>query len=88
VTRTPRDDTQSDLTRRQLVVGAGAFGAALLAGCERMPFQQREPTRVPRLGVLWTAEPLMIDYFRHGLRELGYVENQNIVLENRFPEAR
>jgi putative ABC transport system substrate-binding protein len=45
---------------------------------------------VPRIGVLWHAgsaeeEAIYLGALRQGLADLGYVESQNIVLENRFP---
>jgi hypothetical protein len=47
--------------------------------------QPRSP--VPRIGILTNAAeastPLW-EAFRHGLRDLGYVEGQNIVVEYRF----
>lgn len=41
--------------------------------------------KVWRVGFLWTSkpEPAYFDAFREGLRELGYVEGQNIALEQR-----
>src|ERR671925_295643 len=46
---------------------------------------------VPRIGILTPAAeastPLW-EAFRHGLRDLGYVEGQNIVLEYRFAAGK
>ncbi len=44
----------------------------------------------PRVGVLWHAgsaeqEKIPLGALREGLRELGYIDGQNIILENRFP---
>jgi putative ABC transport system substrate-binding protein len=46
--------------------------------------QQR--TKVPRIGILGPASPSapILRSFREGLRELGYVEGQNVILESRF----
>lgn len=47
------------------------------------------PGKVYRIGVLDTAAEAPnpnLDAFREGLRELGYVEGENLVLEYRFPE--
>ena len=76
------------LSRRQVVQGVGTVGFGLLAGCGRWPGQAQAPARIPRVGVLWTADPSMVSFFHQGLRELGYVENQNILLEHRFPDGR
>ena len=47
-------------------------------------------TKVPRVGVLWHAgsleeEGIYPGALRQGLSDLGYVEGQNIILEDRFP---
>jgi putative ABC transport system substrate-binding protein len=41
-----------------------------------------------RIGVLWLPPASRLEPFRHGLRELGYIEGQNIVLEVRLAEGR
>ena len=43
-----------------------------------------------RIGLLTTEQPQsdLVDAFRRGLRELGYVEGQNIVIEYRSTEGR
>jgi putative ABC transport system substrate-binding protein len=57
-----------------------------------LPAQAQQPAKVPRIGVLMsssTAETQpFIDAFRQGLRELGYVEGKNIVLDIRGGEAK
>jgi putative ABC transport system substrate-binding protein len=46
----------------------------------------------PRIGILWAYSPsvvsLFAEAFRQGLRGLGYVEGQNIALEERWAEGR
>src|SRR5215470_11648672 len=60
-----------------------ALGAMLLAVC--FPAQAQQPTRIPHIGILTTFSPSVvsarIEGFRQGLRELGYVEGKNIVIE-------
>jgi len=76
--------------RRQLLQGSlVAAGFILLAGCER-PDQQA--TKVRRIGFLGTGSregrAFMIEGLLQGLRERGYVEGQNIVIEYRFSDDR
>jgi putative ABC transport system substrate-binding protein len=71
------------ISRRRFVQGAGVAGLGLLAGCGRLPGQAA--TRTPRVGYVAPGEitsPL-VDAFRDGLRELGYVEGQNVILDLR-----
>jgi ABC-type uncharacterized transport system substrate-binding protein len=49
----------------------------------------QEPKKVPRIGFLSATGPQpRNEAFREGLRELGYVEGQNIVIEWRFAEGK
>ena len=54
--------------------------------------EAQAPAKVPRIGFLSarspTDNPYFIEAFRQGLRELGYVEGQNIAIEYRFAEGR
>jgi putative ABC transport system substrate-binding protein len=54
--------------------------------------QAQQTAHVPRLGLLMlgSASEFVsgIDAFRQGLRDLGYVEGQNIMLESRYAEGR
>src|SRR5215210_9182873 len=75
------------ITRRQLIAGAGLSGLGL-AGCGRLPWQAQAPTRVPRIGYL--GGRVLQDFddaFRQGLRELGYIEGDNLAVEWRFAEG-
>ena len=56
------------------------------------PSQAQQPAKIPRIGFL-TASTISInsarhDAFRQGLRELGYVEGKNIVIEWRFADGK
>jgi putative ABC transport system substrate-binding protein len=77
-------------SRRAFVVGAGAAGLGLLAGCGRLPWQAQVPAKVPRVGFI-SLGPMAgtsnYEAFRAGLHELGWVEDQNVVLEPRFAEG-
>ncbi len=79
------------LSRRQFVVGAGAAGFGLLAGCGRLPWQPAPP-RVPRIGCL---SPFHADNdfgtdasFRAGLRDFGYVEGTSLIIERRHADGK
>ena len=62
-----------------------AFSAMLLALCQSAGAQQ--PAKIPRIGVLVPGKPPTrpsLEGFRQGLRDLGYIEGQNIILELRW----
>jgi putative ABC transport system substrate-binding protein len=69
------------LSRRHFVHGAGVAGLALLAACGRLPGQAEPSLKVARIAYLGNAPRLQT--LREGLRELGYVEGQNLVIETR-----
>jgi hypothetical protein len=54
--------------------------------------EAQQPKKVPRIGYLGanfpTTNPARIEAFRHGMRELGYVEGKNVVIEWRFAEGK
>jgi len=66
------------------------LGVVLLALSFRAQAQQS--TKVPRIGYLSdssiSANPPWREAFRQGLRELGYEEEKNIIIEWRFAEGK
>jgi ABC-type uncharacterized transport system substrate-binding protein len=64
--------------------------AMLLALC--LPAEAQQPTKVPRIGYTSATSPSVNlarrEAFRQGLRELGYVEGKNIVIEWRSAEGK
>jgi putative ABC transport system substrate-binding protein len=54
--------------------------------------EAQQPKKVPRIGYLGATSrsinPARIEAFRQGLRELGYVEGKNIVIEYRYAEGK
>ena len=69
-----------------------AFIGTLAGGLLAAPLAaEAQPAgRVPRIGYLGTRTPsdFGLDAFRQGLGELGWVENQNIVIDYRFAEGK
>jgi putative tryptophan/tyrosine transport system substrate-binding protein len=67
-----------------------ALWSLLLAPCSAVEAQQQ--TKIPRIGFLVARSPSAnvdrIEAFRQGLRELGYVEGKNIVIEWRYAEGK
>ena len=75
------------MDRRTFLVGTGAmFVAAPLAA------EGEQAGKVYRIGYLSgasaTVSPRYVEAFRQALRELGWVEGQNIVIEYRVAEGR
>ena len=67
-----------------------ALSAFLLALCSSAHAQQ--PTKISQIGYLagpsLSANSARIEPFRQGLRELGYIEGQNIVIEYRSADGK
>ena len=65
------------------------LGGAAVAASSAVPAQQ--PAKSRRIGILETVSPSLnasnLEALRRGLRELGYVENQNYVLEYRSADG-
>jgi putative ABC transport system substrate-binding protein len=63
----------------------------LFVGCVGMA-QAQQPTKVPRIGFLFGSSPsaqlARVEAFRQGLREAGYIEGQNIIIEYRYSEGK
>ena len=70
------------MKRRDLVLA--------LAGVYAAPLARAQPKKLPRVAVM-TAPPLpnsLTEAFRRGMRELGYVEGQNVEIDIRSAEGR
>jgi putative ABC transport system substrate-binding protein len=54
--------------------------------------QAQQPTKIPRIGYLdavpFSSNAARSEAFRQGLRELGYVEGKNIVVEQRWAQGK
>jgi putative ABC transport system substrate-binding protein len=67
-----------------------ALGAVLFA--LSVPTEAQQPAKIVRIGFLGAASQsataARIEVFRNRLRELGYVEGKNIVIESRWAEGK
>ncbi len=73
------------MNRRRFLGAVATLVAAPLAA------EAQQAGKVPRIGFLFFGFPgpsRELDAFRQGLRELGYTEGQNIVIEYRFASGR
>ncbi len=79
--------TIQKIARRQFIFAVG--GAAAVAWPLSLRAQQRNPVR--RIGVLLFGTPdtdPSLGAFLRGLRDLGYIESQNIVIEYRYADGK
>jgi putative ABC transport system substrate-binding protein len=73
--------------RREFItlLGGAAVGWPLAASAQMQP-------KIRRVGIVFSSTPMankhLVEAFRQGLRELGYVEGQTILLEIRSAEGR
>jgi putative ABC transport system substrate-binding protein len=64
-----------------------ALNAVLLTLC--FPAQAQQPGKIPRIGFVHAdSVSARNEAFRHGLREIGYVEGKNITIEYRSAEGK
>jgi putative tryptophan/tyrosine transport system substrate-binding protein len=73
----------SDMRRREFTALVGGAGLLLAVKVRRPRAQQL--AKIPRIGILDDAP--MWQAFRQALRDLGYVEGQNIAYEYRYGEG-
>ena len=76
---------------RKTALASLLFAGALLAAA--MIVEAQQPITIPRIGVVSAiggpnAPDPQIEAFRQGLRELGYLEGKNILVEYRYAEGK
>ena len=84
--RCPQVSLGLNMRRREFILLTGS--AAL---CLRVAHAQQagKVRRIGYLGVTSASDrPALLDAFRQGLRELGWIEGQNMVVDYRFAEGR
>jgi putative ABC transport system substrate-binding protein len=62
-----------------------------VAAAVAWPVVAQQAAKVPRLGFLWDSPDLWpgaLESFRRGLRDLGWIEGRNILVEYRWAEGR
>src|SRR5262249_17420267 len=76
------------MNRRKL----GSFALCAMLLVLGFPADAQQPAKVPRIGYLVGASlstnAARIEAFRHGLRELSYVEGKNIIIDWRSAEGK
>jgi putative ABC transport system substrate-binding protein len=81
--------------RKKIIAFAGAMlsalsflGALFLSLC--LPADAQQPGKIPRIGFMRGGSPTdpEVEAFRQGLRELGYVEGKNIIIEYKNTEGK
>jgi putative ABC transport system substrate-binding protein len=76
------------ITRRELLIASGSSVLAMPLAC----FAQPQRPKVPRIGLLEAAPAstyvLGPQALVAGLRQLGYIEDKNIVIERRWAEGK
>src|SRR5712691_5157250 len=79
-------DRDPMIDRRTFLAGTGAVIVAAPLAAEA-----QQAAKIPRIGYLVTnlaAGPQLPKAFRQGLRDLGYVEGRNVVIEYRDAEGK
>jgi putative ABC transport system substrate-binding protein len=86
------------MNRRELLLSIPALSALTIPPCvagglllTRLDAAAQQAGKVYRIGFLWDTPavwPHALEAFRQGLRDLGWVEGQNLVVEYRWTEGR
>src|SRR4051794_28728256 len=71
------------MRRREFIALIGTVGAIWSSSLVAQPADQPRK-KMPRIGFLASVPHYGIDAFDRGLRDQGYVEGENIIIERRF----
>ena len=71
------------MKRREFITLLGGAAAAW-----PLAARAQQGKKIPRIGVLWPNPPATFDFLRQGLKDLGYVEGQNVAFEFRWAEGK
>jgi ABC-type uncharacterized transport system substrate-binding protein len=82
----------SEMRKRKLMSGKFFFSLLTTVLLITVSFAEAQQPKTPRIGVLVTGSVSTHkspdEAFRQGLRELGYIEGKNIVIEYRYVEGK
>ena len=85
----PSDNRKSKIENRKWVGILGIFFTCVFVSAG---VQAQQPAKVPRIGFVTAGSSstiaARIEALRQGLRDLGYTENKNIMIEWRFAEGK
>ena len=81
------------ISRRRFITGFITGLTSLAATASAQEYKAQQAGKVPRVGVIVPVEPESLTEpnvaaFRQGLRSLGYVEGQNIVIDYRYAHGK
>jgi putative ABC transport system substrate-binding protein len=75
-----------DMRRRELITLIGGAGLAWPLGA-----RAQQDGSIPRIGILWPGTslpaPPRMEAFRQGLRDLGFIDGQNVIIELRYAQG-
>jgi len=71
------------VNRREFISLLGGAAAAW-----PLAARAQQPARVKRIGLMGNLQLRPIESFRNRLREFGYIEGQNLIVEYRFADGR
>ena len=88
----PPIEIREGWSRREFLRAATVAGTAGFLGLGSEAAEAQQAARIPRIGILIPASASFflprVEAFRRRLRELGYVEGKNIVIEYRYAEGK